>query len=96
MNIKVESQTKDCKNVAEKEKVIAHLIGEELQRIGAIKYEHKPDMTDKVLRITGKFEVNSDMEVNDMKCPQCGEYKTPHRVCGNCGYYNGREVVKEA
>ena len=28
-----------------------------------------------------------------MKCPQCGEYKTPHRVCGNCGYYNGREVV---
>ena len=21
-----------------------------------------------------------------MKCPQCGEYKTPHRVCGNCGY----------
>ena len=30
-----------------------------------------------------------------MKCPQCGEYKTPHRVCGNCGYYNGREVVKK-
>ena len=31
-----------------------------------------------------------------MKCPQCGEYKTPHRVCGNCGYYNGRDVVKKA
>ena len=30
-----------------------------------------------------------------MKCPQCGEYKTPHRVCGNCGYYNGRAVVKK-
>ena len=30
-----------------------------------------------------------------MKCPQCGEYKTPHRVCGNCGYYNGRVVVKK-
>ena len=30
-----------------------------------------------------------------MKCPQCGEYKTPHRVCGNCGDYNGREVVKK-
>ena len=28
-----------------------------------------------------------------MRCPQCGEYKTPHRVCGNCGYYNGRAVV---
>ena len=20
-----------------------------------------------------------------MKCPQCGEFKTPHRVCGSCG-----------
>ena len=30
-----------------------------------------------------------------MKCPQCGEFKTPHRVCGNCGFYKGREVVKK-
>ena len=30
-----------------------------------------------------------------MKCPKCGEFKTPHRVCGRCGYYNGREVVKK-
>jgi len=28
------------------------------------------------------------------KCTQCGELKTPHRVCGSCGYYNGREVIK--
>ena len=28
------------------------------------------------------------------KCPQCGELKTPHVVCQNCGYYKGREVVK--
>lgn len=27
-------------------------------------------------------------------CPQCGELKTPHRVCSNCGYYKGREVIK--
>ena len=27
-----------------------------------------------------------------MKCPQCGEYKRPHRVCANCGYYNGKEA----
>ena len=30
-----------------------------------------------------------------IKCPQCVYYKPPHRVCGNCGYYNGRVVVKK-
>jgi large subunit ribosomal protein L32 len=30
-----------------------------------------------------------------VKCTQCGELKTPHRVCGNCGYYNGREIIKK-
>ena len=28
-------------------------------------------------------------------CPKCGEYKTPHVVCGSCGFYNGREVIKK-
>ncbi len=28
------------------------------------------------------------------KCPQCHAPKMPHRVCGNCGYYAGREVVE--
>ncbi|RMF92427.1 MAG: 50S ribosomal protein L32 [Candidatus Schekmanbacteria bacterium] len=27
-------------------------------------------------------------------CPQCQEPKLPHRVCRNCGYYKGKEVVK--
>lgn len=26
-------------------------------------------------------------------CPQCGEVKLPHRVCGNCGFYKDREVL---
>ena len=28
------------------------------------------------------------------KCTQCGELKLPHRVCPNCGYYKGREIIK--
>jgi len=27
------------------------------------------------------------------ECPQCGELKRAHHVCGACGYYGGREVV---
>lgn len=27
-------------------------------------------------------------------CPNCGEYKIPHRVCLACGMYNGRPVVE--
>ncbi len=27
------------------------------------------------------------------KCSQCGSMKIPHRVCPNCGYYQGRPVV---
>lgn len=26
-------------------------------------------------------------------CSVCGEIKQPHRVCPNCGSYNGRTVV---
>jgi large subunit ribosomal protein L32 len=29
-------------------------------------------------------------------CPQCHEPKLPHVVCGNCGFYNGREVIAKA
>ncbi|MGL5972982.1 MAG: 50S ribosomal protein L32 [Oscillospiraceae bacterium] len=32
-----------------------------------------------------------------IKCVQCGELKTPHKVCKNCGFYKGRQVInKEA
>ncbi len=27
------------------------------------------------------------------ECPNCGELKRPHHVCGACGFYDGREVV---
>ena len=31
-----------------------------------------------------------------VECPQCHEPKLPHRVCPNCNYYDGKEVVAEA
>jgi large subunit ribosomal protein L32 len=29
-------------------------------------------------------------------CSNCGQMRLPHRVCANCGYYKGREVIKVA
>ena len=29
-----------------------------------------------------------------VECPQCHAKKLTHRVCKNCGYYNGKQVVK--
>ena len=34
--------------------------------------------------------------VSGAECPNCGELKRPHHVCGACGYYNDREVVQAA
>lgn len=30
------------------------------------------------------------------ECPNCGELKLPHHVCGSCGHYGDREVVSAA
>ncbi|NLY30323.1 MAG: 50S ribosomal protein L32 [Firmicutes bacterium] len=32
--------------------------------------------------------------VGTVECPQCHEPRLPHRVCGNCGYYKGRQVIE--
>lgn len=34
--------------------------------------------------------------VPSMECPNCGEARLPHHVCGACGHYDGREVVAQA
>lgn len=26
-------------------------------------------------------------------CPNCGEFRMPHRACKACGQYNGRTVI---
>ncbi|MCG8541024.1 MAG: 50S ribosomal protein L32 [Clostridia bacterium] len=31
---------------------------------------------------------------NIVKCPQCHEPNVSHRVCGSCGYYKDKEVIK--
>ena len=28
------------------------------------------------------------------RCTQCGALKMPHRVCPNCGFHKGKEVIK--
>lgn len=34
--------------------------------------------------------------VSSIECPNCGELKRPHHVCGACGFYREREVVAQA
>lgn len=29
-----------------------------------------------------------------VECPQCREFKMPHKVCKSCGYYDGKEIIK--
>jgi large subunit ribosomal protein L32 len=31
---------------------------------------------------------------NVVPCPNCSAPLVPHRACGACGHYKGREVVK--
>lgn len=30
-----------------------------------------------------------------VKCKNCGEVLAPHRACTKCGYYKGKEVIKQ-
>jgi len=32
--------------------------------------------------------------LNLSPCPQCHVLKMPHRVCAECGYYNGVQVIE--
>lgn len=42
-----------------------------------------------------KRRANWKLEVPGLSvCPQCKEPKLPHRVCLNCGYYNGKQIIK--
>lgn len=30
-----------------------------------------------------------------VECPQCHEMKLAHRVCKDCGYYDGKEIISK-
>lgn len=32
--------------------------------------------------------------VQAVECPNCGELRLNHHVCGACGHYNNREIVE--
>lgn len=53
-------------------------------------------------RKQGRRATHSRRSANDKltpptvsECPQCHSPKLPHRVCDECGYYNGREVIEK-
>ena len=31
--------------------------------------------------------------INLAECPNCHQKKMPHRVCDNCGHYDGKDVL---
>lgn len=35
-------------------------------------------------------------KINLSKCPKCQELVLPHMVCKNCGYWQGKDVLKLA
>lgn len=50
-------------------------------------------------RKTGRAKTNSRRSSHSLQapaksvCPSCGQVKLPHRVCMNCGQYNGQEII---
>lgn len=50
-------------------------------------------------RKTGRAKTNSRRSSHKLEasaistCPQCNQPKLPHRVCPECGYYNGKEII---
>jgi large subunit ribosomal protein L32 len=29
-----------------------------------------------------------------VECPQCHVLRLPHRVCSDCGYYDGKKIIE--
>ncbi len=46
-------------------------------------------------RTNKRFANYKATEPTLVECPHCHELKAPHRVCKNCGFYDGKEVVAQ-
>ncbi|HLV00068.1 MAG TPA: 50S ribosomal protein L32 [Acidobacteriota bacterium] len=43
----------------------------------------------------GKRRAHDALSVANLSsCSHCGSAVMPHRVCPNCGYYKGRQVIE--
>jgi large subunit ribosomal protein L32 len=52
------------------------------------KRKHTPHRRD--CRRSANSKLNTP---NAGKCPNCGVAKMPHRICPECGFYNGKLIV---
>ncbi|MBQ8922715.1 MAG: 50S ribosomal protein L32 [Oscillospiraceae bacterium] len=50
--------------------------------------------TSKARRNTRRSAVSKLAMPAMSKCSNCGAFKAPHKVCKQCGYYNGVAVLK--
>lgn len=41
-------------------------------------------------RRAASYKIEAPSLVN---CPKCRSLTVPHRVCGECGYYNNKEII---
>lgn len=42
-----------------------------------------------------RSQQNKVAERHAIDCINCGEKMLPHVICGHCGWYKGREVIKD-
>jgi len=46
---------------------------------------------------TGKRRSQWKLAVPELiACPQCHALKLPHKICKECGFYDGKEVLKKS
>ncbi|MGC8764654.1 MAG: 50S ribosomal protein L32 [Brevinematia bacterium] len=53
--------------------------------------KHKVAKTKSRMRKSNSYYRVKPLAVS--KCPNCGALKLPHRICPECGYYKGRQII---